>query len=72
MPAQSTPIERINLRLPVRLLVDLTNLAEYTGMSRADYILMVLNSHVSTHSATSLLALENQQEIGNTATQFFP
>ena len=72
MPAQSTPIERINLRLPVRLLVDLTNLAEYTGMSRADYILMVLNSHVSTRSATSLLALENQREIGNTATQFFP
>jgi hypothetical protein len=72
MPAQSTPIERINLRLPVRLLVDLTNLAEYVGMSRADYVLMVLNSHVRTHPAQSLLALENQQEIGNALIRLSP
>jgi hypothetical protein len=72
MPPQSALIERINLRLPVRLLVDLTNLAECTGMSRADYILMVLNSHVRTHPVASLLALDNPQEISNTATQFPP
>jgi hypothetical protein len=75
MPAQSTQIERINLRLPVTLVVDLTNLAESTGMSRADYILMVLNGHVRTHVAKSLLslvALEDQQEVGNVPTQFSP
>jgi hypothetical protein len=56
----------------MRLLYALSSLADYTGMSRSDYIRMVLNSHVRTHPARSLLALDNQQEISNTVTRLYP
>jgi hypothetical protein len=72
MPAESTSVKRIDIALPMRLLYALSSLADYTGMSRSDYIRMVLNSHVRTHPARSLLALDNQQEISNTVTRLYP
>jgi metal-responsive CopG/Arc/MetJ family transcriptional regulator len=72
MPAESTSVKRIDIALPMRLLYALSSLAEYTGMSRSDYIRMVLNSHVHTHPAKSLLHLDNQQEIGKSVTQLYP